>query len=154
MWTLSRIFLGRLMAWLVDLGNSGAPTPPLQIVYLGLYQAPTGTLTPDSVMSAITEANYTGYAREEVVWYPTYIDTTGPQTLEGASSHFAPTGSAVGNVITGVFLADALTGGNLLMSAVLPVPGVPLNGPSTAMTVDAIFQMAYTANYGTPDVTS
>lgn len=153
MWTLTYPLLAAIMAAITEHASSGPFNGPLEAVYLGLYIAPTTTIHPNSLLSAITEATYDGYARQEIVWFPTYQDNAGPQALEGQSLYFSPTDATVGNVITGLFLATAETGGVLLAAQALGGIGYPLNGPTSALVVVPAFQLDPTANYGGAYVT-
>jgi hypothetical protein len=88
-------------------------------------------------MSALTEANYDGYSRQEVVWYKPYQGTGGPAILQGASLLFAPTDALSSNTIQGIFLSDsAVSGaGDLWAGQVLPAPGIVLQSPLTVLKV-------------------
>lgn len=119
--------------------------------WLGLYQAPTPVPTPALLMSGITEANYDGYARQPLVWFPPFLDVAGPATLAAQNLHYSPSDAVVPNTITGAFIATAATGGQLYLAAALSVP-VALPGPSYALNAAAVFQLSFTALYGGPGV--
>ncbi|HEX8809734.1 MAG TPA: hypothetical protein VF760_12150, partial [Xanthobacteraceae bacterium] len=68
--------------------------------------------------------------------------------IDGASVQFQPIDGSIPNIITGVFLASALTAGSLLASLALPSPGVPLNDANGALIVLPRFCFDVTANYG------
>jgi len=99
-------------------------------------------------MANITEANYDGYARQEVVWYPTYQDLDGAQQLDGVSQYFSPVDSLIPLVITGMFMASALTGGTLWMQQPIGGAGYPLGGPTGALVVVPSIQFSPTGNFG------
>jgi hypothetical protein len=127
----------------------GSPTVgPLEACYLGLSVAPTPAYRFASLIADITEANYDGYARQEVVWYPPYVSTQGPVTVEGASLFFAPTDAVLAATITGVFLATAPSGGLLLGGAPLAVPYPILANPLTALTIVPAVQLPLGAVWG------
>lgn len=150
MWTVTTLFLLRVMQWLTARGTAPPGAGPLQAVWMGLYQQPTLPINPFSTLANITEANYDGYSRQLVVWFPPWIAAAGPEQLAGQDLFFSPADPNVVNQITGVFLADAFYGGNLLAAAVLPAPGVQLSGPSRAMKVQPQFQLPFTQIYGSP----
>ena len=149
MWVATFAFLAAVMNNLVAHNLSAFYNGVLQAVYAGLYISPTPAPTPGLILSGITEANYQGYARQPVVWFPTFIDSAGPQDLAAQNMQFTPTGSATGNTITGAFIATALTGGVLYLAATLPVP-VALPSPGYALDLSPVFQLSYQNNYGTP----
>jgi hypothetical protein len=153
-WIVMQYFLLLVQSWLIKFPASAPYDGPLGAVYVGLAIAPTAGITWQSTMANITEANYDGYARQEVVWYPPYLAGGGPATLEGQSLHFAPTDATVPNNIIGVFLADAPTGGHLLAFASWPGTGAPMSNPSQALTVDAFFQLPFQLVYGGPEMTN
>jgi hypothetical protein len=148
-WQVVTLFMQRVAQALIEHSTSGPFNGPLEAVWMGLYQPPTPNIGIHSTLANITEATYDGYARQPVVWYPPILSSSGPETLYGQDLNFSPTGSVTPNGITGIFLADALTAGNLLMAAVLPAP-VPLNGPTTALVVEPVFQMGLGQIYGAP----
>jgi hypothetical protein len=155
MWVVSQTFLQALAAWLIESSSSGATAGPLEAVYCGLYISPTPVLNPKSLLAAITEATYTGYARKLITWFPPYVSSAGPVALEGGALHFSPTDAVTPNNITGVFLADALTAGHLLMSIPWPGIGAPLSDPSQALTVDPFFLLPVIPSvYGAPEMTN
>ena len=150
MWTVTKLFMLRLAQDLIQ--AAAGPLPgPLNNVWMGLYQSPTVPINPDSTLVNITEATYDGYSRQKVVWFPPWVSVGGPEILAAQDLWYSPTDALVANVITGVFLADAFYGGNLLMAAVLPVPGRVLGSPSDAMKVQAQFQLPFLQIYGKPD---
>lgn len=95
-------------------------TPVLGAAYLGLYQTKTGN-PPDMVLGDLVEADYTGYARQLLVWGTPYDGSDGrPSVLSGMLT-FRPTDAVTPNTINGAFLATAATAGALV--AVDPFSG-------------------------------
>ena len=72
----------------------------------------------------------------------------GPELLTAQDLFYSPIDALVSNLITGVFLADAFYGGNLLMAAVVPVPGVILAGPANGLKIQAQFGLSFSQGYG------
>lgn len=151
MWVATYYMLQGIMDALSLRTGSALYEAFLSGVWCGLYQAPTPAPTPGLLMSGVTECNYDGYARQAIVWFPTFLDPSGPQNLAAQNLHFAPTDSVVPNVVTGCFIATASIGGFLLLAAALAVP-VNLPGPAYALDASPVFQLSYTNNYGTPMV--
>lgn len=145
-------FLAEVMNALVLKVTGGNYTGPLNGVYLGLYQSPTANLNKSSLMAAITEATYGGYARQPLVWYPPFVDSAGPEAIQAASVNFVPSSSTTPNTITGLFLADALSAGDLLAWYPLPGVGFGMSSPQTAMQVMVPFQLPFTNTYGQPTI--
>jgi hypothetical protein len=154
MWIATRYLLNLMLMELAEQTGSGASLGPLFNCYVGLSTAPTPPPTSITHMSDITEANYTAYARQLVVWYPPFIQAAGPYALEGHSLNFQPSDGVTPNVITGVFLADALAGGNYLCGLSLGAVPVPLPDSSRSMIVDAVFSLPFLPVYGGPDVSN
>lgn len=148
MWIPSLLLLQRMAAALTQVGGSGAAVGPLEAVYFGLYTAPTGVLTPQSVITDITEATFVGYARIEAVWEAPYFGAAGLEYLESQNMRFTATNGNTPNVITGFFVADALTAGNLLFSAPLPVPGIPMGSAGASFSNVTRFGLDSTGNWG------
>ena len=153
-WQLTTAMVIKMMQWLTACPASAPYFGPLCDVWIGLYQPPTAPITANSVLAAITEADYDGYARQEVVWFPTFTQTSGPQIIIGVDQFYAPTDSLSANTITGVFLSTAVSGGVLLGAATLASPGVTLSTPETALVVEPEFSLPYTQTYGGPVVKS
>jgi hypothetical protein len=149
-WTVTTALLLRVAQWLIDAGATSPGQGPLYAAYIGLCQTGTPGFTQNTLLSQVTEANYDGYARQEIVWYPPYISTAGPQTLEGGSLFFMATDQNASNNITAVMLVSALTGGVLLAGAALPSPGVVLGPSSAALKVIPEFQLPFQQIYGGP----
>jgi len=155
LWVPSFYFLDQLFADLVELDVSSPFTGILEAVFMGLWVAPTPAPTPGLLMAGITEATYTGYARQAVVWFPRGIDALGRETMRAHNLNFTPSDSVTPNTITGVFLTDNATVGmgHLLLSAQLATP-VALNGASQSLNAKAVFQLPFTPIYGGVDVES
>lgn len=142
-----------LLAWLKWLEVAPASSPydgPLAFVWVGLYVAPTPTFLPTSTMADITEANYDGYARQEVVWLPEIVNSAGDVIKKGQNMAFAPTDATLPNTITGAFLASAATGGNLIAGAAAPTP-IPLIGPPSGLFLVPVLQLTSGQVYGGPE---
>ena len=154
MWTVTTLFLLRLMQEI----TRGVVTPGVAGVlngaWLGLYQQGTNPITPQSTMANIVEANYDGYSRQQIVWFPPWISAGGPELIAAQDLWYSPTDALKPNLITGVFIADAFYGGNLLMAAALAVPGVSLGSPSQALKVQPQFSLPFLQIYGSPAVVS
>jgi hypothetical protein len=148
MWNVTQDFLVALANWLVEAGSVSPGHGPLVGCFLGLYQPGTPVVGPRTPQSAIVEASYDGYARQEIVWYPTYVSTAGPVTLEGGSLFFQPSDSTISQTISGIFISTGLTGGDLYMGQALPTPGVVLSGPLTILKVIPEIQLPFTPTWG------
>lgn len=127
---------------------SGSYSGPLYGAYLGLGVAPTPPFTELSVIGNVTEPLYTGYARQAIVWGTTYETAGQLQVLPAGSLTFQPSDAVHPSTITAVFIADALTAGNLLAGLLLPTPGVPLADATAALTLLVRFGMDYNGNWG------
>jgi hypothetical protein len=80
---------------------------------------------------SLTEANFTNYARQTVVasnWTTIGADSTDTQTAKNAANIEYPASGGTNNTITHVFIADALTGGNILFVGELDVSKVIADG--------------------------
>jgi hypothetical protein len=150
MWVVTQYFLQQFLDAVADLVDSQSSSPPLNACFFGLFTAPTGSLSNTTVLADITEANYDGYARQLVTWYPPFISAAGPYLLAAHSQAFTPTDSTVPNTITGCFLASAATGGVYLCgTSILPTP-IPLTGPQSTILVDCEISLPFTPTYGGP----
>lgn len=146
-WVPSYFFLQAIMDALTGNDPSSATDLPLEKVYLGLFISPTPAPTPQLLQAGVTEANYTSYARQAVVWFPGGFDVLGPWQIQASNLQFRPSDSVTPNVITGLFLNTNLTGGVLLLSTLLSTP-VSLPDNVHTLTTSAVFQLAFTSNYG------
>lgn len=153
MWQVTSLFLLRLFQALTR-GGGAAQAGPLFNVWLGLYQPPTPPPTQQTLLSGITEANYDGYSRQLIQWFPPWLSSQGPEVLEAQDLWFSPTDALISNLITGCFIADAFYGGNLLMAAPFAIPGITLYGPPAALKVQAAYQQGFGPLYGGPVVQS
>lgn len=151
MWTATIYFLLAILDALSLKTGSQLYEALLSNVFFGLYQAPTPVPTPQLTMGGITEANYTGYARQALVWNPPFLDAAGPADLAALSMFFQPSGVAVGNTITGAFIATASSGGILLLAAALAQP-IALTSPSFGLNASPVIQLPFGINYGTPNI--
>jgi hypothetical protein len=147
-WVPTQHFLQGLAAAAIANVASGGYTGPLKTAYLGLCIAPTPAFNQLSLITTITEANYDGYARQEIMWGTTYQSSSQLQVIPGGSLVFQPSDSTVPNTITGAFIADALTAGNLLMGLLLPPPGVPLDSAEAALELLVRFGLDFNGNWG------
>lgn len=150
-WVVTYAFLSQAMADLTETGASPAGTGVLEACFCGLYLVGSPAPSPTLLMSQVLEANYDGYARQEVVWFPTFVGFGANQALVGHNLFFAPLDDTVANTIGGVFLATALTGGQLLMAALLNPP-LAITALDAAMVVKPVFLLSTTSVYGGPDV--
>jgi len=153
MWVVTTAFLLRVAQQLIH-PAAGAGAGALNGVWMGLYTSPAGPITQYTTMAGIVEANYDGYSRQQVSWFPPWMSTAGPEILTAQDLWFSPTDALVANLIAGVFLADAFYGGTLLMAAAFPAPGVILSSPATALKEQAQFQLPFLQIYGSPALVS
>lgn len=87
--------------------------------YLGLFTNWTGYDPRNATLAGITEPVYGGYARVALTFGAEGWDATNhPEVLAGSQS-FQPSNSSASSTIQGAFLADSLTGGNLLAAGIL-----------------------------------
>ncbi len=150
MWQLT---YAALLAWLKWLEVAPASAPydgPLAFVWVGLYTSPTPPLQPTSTMANITEANYDGYSRQEIVWLPEIVEVDGSVTKKGQNMLFAPTDALISNTIQGAFLASAASGGVLIGAAAAPTP-IPLIGPAPGLFIVPVLKLTSAPNYGGPE---
>lgn len=150
-WVWTFYGLAQAMDDLTEVGASPVGSGILQNAWMGLGQLGTPAPSPGLLIGDIVEANYDGYARQAVVWFPTFVALANAQTVESHNLYFAPTDLTVPNTITTIFLATALTGGALIMAAAL-VPPFVITAPEAAMIVKAVFQLPFTPTYGGPVV--
>lgn len=148
MYVMSYFLLAKMLAQLIDHAIAGPFSGVLDGCFVGLAKSPTGQLNPSQGLSAITEANYSGYARLPLTWHGPYQSPTGNESIQADGNYFVPTDALVSNQITGMFVADALTAGNLLLSQQLPGGPVFLSNPTTAFSLSLIFQLQSLSNFG------
>lgn len=117
--------------------TAGNFTGPLYQPYIGLV---TGTFNPSptTALSDVVEGNYTGYARQQITaWGSPYISQDGNAAVDGGPLQFQPSGTiTVTNLISGWFLADALTAGNYLAGEIISPPA-PLQQLTDSLTIVA-----------------
>jgi hypothetical protein len=146
-WVPTFALLAAMMNDVTESDASSGASGVLRSVYLGLGIAPTPAPASTLLMADITEATYTGYARQPVVWFPPYIDVLGPETLEGISMLFRPTDAVTPNTITTLFIASAITAGTLLLTAACS-PNVNLSDSTFALSAAPLFQLPFSQIYG------
>lgn len=154
MWQVTYAFLFQALTDLVEAIGSGGYAGVLDTAWMGLYIAPTGAIGPQTAMSAITEANYDGYARQRPVWFPPIQSSQGPEVVYGQNLFFSPTDALVVQNILGIFLASAAYGGTLYAGQQVPAPGIQLVGPATGIVVKPVFELPTTLVYGGADIES
>jgi hypothetical protein len=102
-------------------------------VYLGLFTTwPGFSLTLQR--SQLTEPTFGGYARRRITWGDEGTDKTQRPEVLGGLSQFQPTDSSASSTCIGVFLADALTAGDLIAVGLLN-PSVVLATPADLLGV-------------------
>lgn len=120
MLTLTDLAYKKLIAGLIRAGSDTTQAGAFANCYVGLYQDGPPP-SQDAVLSALTEADYDGYARQgPVEWSPEYVVLGVNHNILGDLHTFSPTGSVVGNTVKGFFIADAETAGNLLAMEEFP----------------------------------
>lgn len=148
MWVPTQRLLELMAAAAVQHTVSGNYSGPLYTAYLGLCIAPTPAFTQNSVLANITEANYTGYARQQIVWGATYQTVQSLQVIPGGLLTFQPSDAVTPNTITGVFIMDAVTVGNLLAGLLFTGGGYPLPNANTALEIAPRWGFDYAGNWG------
>src|SRR6516164_9193450 len=95
--------------------SSGAVAGPFESCYLLLFSGQP-TLTADTLITDLTEAVYTGYARQAIgTLGAPYISSDGSAAQDSGVLQFQPTSSPTQtDYITGWALVSASTAGNLL----------------------------------------
>jgi hypothetical protein len=102
-------------------------------VYLGLFTTwPGFSLTLQ--MSDLAEPTYGGYARLALTWGDQGTDKTQRPEVLGLLSQFRPTDSSASSTAIGVFVASALTAGELRAVGLLN-PSVVLATPQDVLGV-------------------
>jgi len=153
LWTVTYLLMLRLALNAIRAGGSAVPGA-LNGIWLGLYQSPTVPITPVTTLAGITEANYDGYSRQQVVWFPPFLSSSGPVLLAAQDAYFTPSDGLSSNLITGVFMADSFYGGGLLAAAALASPGRVLSQVTDALKVQPQFALPAISVYGGPAVVS
>jgi hypothetical protein len=152
MWVIASLLWQRILAGITASAVAGPYNGPLTGTYLGCYIGPTPVLSPASLIGSITEAGWTGYARQALTWWPPYTDVTGAYALEAHALHYAPTDAVAPQIATGIFVADALVAGNLLASFQLTPPGVPMQNALDAFTAVVQFLFPASMALGAPTI--
>lgn len=147
-WTPSLLFLQAVCGALIN-SVASLYEGVLEAAYLGLCVSPTPPPTPQLLMAGVTEPVYDTYARQLIVWFPSYRAALGPQTLQGESLAFTPTDTTDSVDITGCFIASALTVGNLYLLSLFPAP-ITLNSPETSLILQPQVSFPYITTYGGP----
>ena len=119
-------YLERRILHYIFKNNSLSFSSPGDSLYVGLATAVSAAET-----GSLTEANFTNYVRKQVVaanWTTIGADSTDTQTAKNAANIEYPASGGTNNTITHVFIADALTGGNILFVGELDVSKVIADG--------------------------
>jgi hypothetical protein len=137
---------------LANLVAAGGVFDPATI-FVGLYQGIAPPAGPESVMANLTEATYTGYARQALTpWTSPYNASVGFVTIDGPALHFTPADGVVPNTILGWFIASAAVGGTLLAIEPLATPA-PLIDADSTLSIMPRFAIDPTASFGdSPEV--
>jgi hypothetical protein len=119
-------YLERRILDFIFKNNALSFASPGDSLYVGLATAVSAAET-----GSLTEATFTNYARKQVTaanWTTIGDDSTDTQTAKNAANiEFAASGGT-NNTITHVFVADALTSGNILFVGALDVSKVIADG--------------------------
>jgi hypothetical protein len=110
-------YLERRILDFIFKGNSLSFASPGDNIYVGLATAVSAAET-----GSLTEATFTNYARQQVAasgWTTIGDDSTDTQTATNASNVEFPASGGTTETITHVFVADALTSGNILFVGAL-----------------------------------
>lgn len=148
MWIPSDYFFEQSLLELSECGASYPFSGVLCQAYLGLAIAPVPGINRATILSQFVEASYPGYARLPLNWRLPYFGSNNLWDLEAVCDHFAPTANDPNQLIQALFIASAVTGGQLLMSMALPLPGIDMSDIQDALTVVVRFGMDPLANWG------
>ena len=111
-------YLERRLLHYIFKNNSLSFSSPGDSIYVGLCTAVSAAET-----GSVTEASYSGYARQQVTasdWTTIGADSTDTQTAKNTSAIEFPAKADSGNVtITHVIIADASSSGNILFVGAL-----------------------------------
>jgi hypothetical protein len=119
-------YLERRILDFIFKNNALSFASPGDSIYVGLATAVSAAET-----GSLTEANFTNYARKQVTaanWTTIGDDSTDTQTAKNAANIEYPASGGTNNTITHVFIADALTSGNILFVGELDVSKVIADG--------------------------
>lgn len=153
MWQTTTTYLLALLNAAMRGPGAGAAGPLYQ-AWVGLFQQGTATPNQGTTLANIVEANYHGYSRQQLTWFPPWIGSAGVVQMAAQDLLFASNDNLSSNLITGVFLASAFYGGTYWMGALLPPPGVFLGNPSQALKVQPVYSQPWTLVYGSPQLLS
>ena len=119
-------YLERRILDFIFKNNALSFASPGDSLYVGLATAVSAAET-----GSLTEATFTNYARKQVTaanWTTIGDDSTDTQTAKNAANIEYPASGGTNNTITHVFIADALTSGNILFVGELDVSKVIADG--------------------------
>ena len=128
-------YLERRILHYIFKNNSLSFSSPGDSIYVGLATGITNEAELGS--SEVTEANFTNYARQQVTptasgstggWTMIGSDSTDTQTATNTNNIEFPASGGTDNTITHVFVADALTSGNILFVGALDASKVIASG--------------------------
>jgi hypothetical protein len=142
--------------------NTPATTGAGTTCYCGLFTAVSGTYNVGTTLAQLTEASYSGYARQSLApgsakWQSSFESSDGLAVSEAAVLlSFRPSaGNTINQQIIGWFVCDnsTTTTANLLFGEVL-AQQVALNSSASACNVAVRFGFDPSANYDTAGVGS
>ena len=119
-------YLERRILDFIFKNNALSFASPGDSLYVGLATAVSAAET-----GSLTEANFTNYVRKQVTaanWTTIGADSTDTQTAKNAANIEFPASGGTNNTISHVFVADALTGGNILFVGALDVSKLIADG--------------------------
>jgi hypothetical protein len=119
-------YLERRILDFIFKNNALSFASPGNSLYVGLATAVSAAET-----GSLTEATFTNYARQQVTaanWTTIADDSTDTQTAKNAANIEYPASGGTNNTISHVFVADALTSGNILFVGALDVSKVIADG--------------------------
>ena len=119
-------YLERRILDFIFKNNALSFASPGDSIYVGLATAVSAAET-----GSLTEANFTNYARKQVTaanWTTIGDDSTDTQTAKNAANIEFDASGGTSNTITHVFVADALTSGNILFVGALDVSKLIADG--------------------------
>lgn len=147
MWVPTDYFMEQVLLQLSECEASAPFSGVLCGVYVGLATGVPPGLNRSTVLAQFTEAVFPGYARLPLTWRLPYFGTNGLWNLEADCVHWQPTANLAGQIQTSVFVASALSGGQLLLADVFPGPGVDLSNVQDALTMIVRYGFDPTGNY-------
>ena len=119
-------YLERRILDFIFKNNALSFASPGDSLYVGLATAVSAAET-----GSLTEATFTNYARKQVTaanWTTIGADSTDTQTVKNAANIEFDASGGTSNTITHVFVADALTSGNILFIGALDVSKLIADG--------------------------